>query len=229
VIGGDPAEGLDSGDDSVLQVLSLAHGEQVAELQGKVEPFAFAGLAYLLGTWFNDALVGIENNKDGGANRALFELRYPNIYLEQSDVRLSYDKPSAKLGWNTNVRSKHRLVAQGRKLMEDGSVIPHSDRLLSQFETFILQDAGYSAVKGGHDDLVMSWLIGIEMLMFATRLEKVRENPLMPLINGEPVEALSADDPASPLIPRSQRLADKVLKDHGLLEVGDVTLIDGAW
>ena len=39
VIGGDPAEGLEHGDDSVLEVLAGSTCEQVAELQGKVDPF----------------------------------------------------------------------------------------------------------------------------------------------------------------------------------------------
>lgn len=184
VIGGDPAEGLEHGDDSVLEVLSGSTGEQVAELQGKVDPFTFGELAAMLGTYYNNALIGIENNKDGGANRVLHEMGYTNIYFEQKDMGEPYDKHTIKLGINTNIRNRHRLISQARRWMEDRSAIPVSKHLVGQFETFVLRSTKFEAIPGGHDDLVMAWVIAIEMLRVHLVMDEAKHTELKPLWNG---------------------------------------------
>jgi len=184
VIGGDPAEGLEHGDDSVLEVLSGSTGEQVAELQGKVDPFTFGELAVMLGTYYNNALIGIENNKDGGANRVLHEMGYTNIYFEQKDMGEPYDKHTIKLGINTNIRNRHRLISQARRWMEDRSAIPVSKHLVGQFETFVLRSTKFEAIPGGHDDLVMAWVIAIEMLRVHLVMDEAKHTELKPLWNG---------------------------------------------
>ena len=72
VLGCDPAHGLERGDDSVIQVIRMETGVQVCEVQGKIDPIALGEKCYEIGTWYNNALVAIENNQDGGANRTLF-------------------------------------------------------------------------------------------------------------------------------------------------------------
>ena len=159
VIGGDPAEGLAHGDDSVLQVFCLDTGFQCAELQGKVDPFSFAELAYMLGRLYNNALIGIESNKDGGANRLLHELDYPYIYKEMLDKGKSYDQHTDKLGININIRNRHKLVAQARHYMSDNSVALRSRLLHAQMEIFVLRNTKFEAIPGGHDALVMAYVI----------------------------------------------------------------------
>ena len=194
VIGGDPAEGLDHGDDSVLEVLAGSTGEQVAELQGKVDPFTFGELASMLGTYYNDALIGIENNKDGGANSTLHELGYRKIYFEQKDLGEPYDKHTIKLGINTNIRNRHRLISQARRWMEDRSAIPVSKHLVAQFEIFVLRSTKFEAIPGGHDDLVMAWVIAIEMLRVHLMMSDAKNTELKPLWNGKEVSDNLGDE-----------------------------------
>jgi|TARA_R110002167_G_scaffold52840_13_gene152095 hypothetical protein len=186
-LGADPSEGLQHGDDSVAEVIRVSTGDQVAELQGKIEPFALAEHVFALGTYYNDALVGIENNRDGGANRALFEMGYKNIYFEMKEVGLPYQKPTAKLGYNMNARTRAMLVAQCRKFMIDDSVHVNSISLVSQFETFALESEKFQAIQNAHDDLVMAWMIACEMFRVQLMRTDVAQNHLMPLWNGEPV------------------------------------------
>jgi len=187
-IGGDPAEGLAHGDDSVIQVIDCENGWQVAELQGKIEPFAFAEHAFMLGTWYNNALVGIESNKDGGANRVLQELKYPNIYKDVKDVGETYDKYTEKLGININLHNRHKLVAQSRHMMEEDLAKPHSKELVSQFEIFVLRNLKYEAIPGGHDDLVMAWVIACEMMRIACERKASYESDLEPLWEGRSLD-----------------------------------------
>lgn len=205
VIGGDPAEGLEHGDDSVLEVFETTRGQQCAELQGKVEPFALAELAFMLGTYYGNAIVAIESNKDGGCNRHLFELGYRNLYFEMADTGQGWDKATPKLGINVNLRSRHRLIAQARRWLEDGSARVRSRSLLAQMETFVLRDAKYQAIPGGHDDLVMAYCFAVEML----RVSSLRDNPggLPPMLDGEVVTEPAFEDlDAAETLPRSERL-----------------------
>lgn len=209
VVGGDPAEGLAHGDDAVLEVICCETGEQVCELQGKVDPISFGELSYMLGTWYNHALVGLENNKDGGANQTLFNLGYRHIYFQQTQTGKPYRDATQKLGWNTNLRTRPILVAQARRYIEDESVKIRSRPLLSQFETFALEGTKFQAIRGGHDDLVMAYLIAIEMMRVQLMVYEMKSNSLNPIINGE--ELLDPDDLWGEEMPRSDRLISQIV------------------
>lgn len=184
-IGGDPAEGLQHGDDSVLECLNCTTGKQVAELAGKIEPFAFAELASLLGLYYNKARVGIENNRDGGANKQLFELGYPNIHFEMKDRGEASDQATPKLGVNMNIRTRHRYIMQAVRFAEDGSARVASQWLVRQMETFVLRDAKFQATPGGHDDYVMAYVIACEMMRYQWLFMDINDNPLLPTVEGE--------------------------------------------
>ena len=211
-IGGDPAEGLEHGDDSVLEVVRCTSGHQVAEVQGKIEPLAFAEMAFALGTYYNMALIGIENNKDGGANRHLFSLGYRNIFFEQADRGKPYDEATAKLGIFMSAPLKARLVAWMRRAMMEGDLVPHSDRLIAQFEIFVLDGVSFQAISGGHDDLVMAWLIAGEMMRMQIAYEEARQNKLVPLVNGRPIDEVPETTPIRRA--RSQAIIERVRKEQ---------------
>ena len=212
-IGGDPSEGLSHGDDSVAQCIRCSTGEQVAELQGKIEPFAFGEHLFTMGTYYNNALIGIENNRDGGANKILFELGYTNIYFEMKEVGLPYQKPTAKLGYNMNSRTRAMLVAQARKYQDEGTSHMNSLQLVSQFETFALESDKFQAIMNAHDDLVMAWLIANEMMRVQLLRVEVRGNKLNPLWNGEEITEPGTEDfDVLEHQSRSQRLVAKHTK-----------------
>lgn len=193
-LGADPSEGLQHGDDATGQVIRVSTGDQVAELQGKIEPFALAEHLFAIGTWYNEALIGIENNRDGGANRALFEMGYKNIYFEMKEIGLPYQKPTAKLGYNMNARTRAMLVAQARKFMMDASVNVRSLQLVSQFETFALESEKFQAITNAMDDLVMGWMIACEMFRLQLLRMEVSRNDLNPMWNGEEITEHGEED-----------------------------------
>jgi hypothetical protein len=209
---------LQHGDDSAAQILRCSTGEQVAELQGKIEPFAFAEECFGMGSYYNNALIGIENNRDGGANKVLFELGYKNIYFEMKEVGLPYQKPTAKLGYNMNARTRAMLVALARKYMEDGSLHIRSQWLLTQMETFALEGEKFQAIANAFDDLIMAMLIACEMMRVQLLRGAVSSNNLKPLWNGEEVEKGIEDlDEALSIDPnktRVQRLIDSKTKSN---------------
>ena len=220
VIGADPAEGLRHGDDSAACVLDCTSGEQVAELQGKIEPFSFAEQLYALGLFYDTALIAIESNRDGGANKVLFELEYKNIYYEMKETGLPYQKPTAKLGYNMNVRTRGILVPQARKYLEDESIVVRSDALLAQFETFILEDNKFQAIAQGFDDLVMAFCIACEMFRVQLLRGSVANNSLKPLWNGKEVggEGIEDIDEFWDKRTRSERLAAHALEKQTVVD-----------
>lgn len=228
-IGADPAEGLRHGDDSAACVLDCTSGEQVAELQGKIEPFAFAENLYALGLYYNSALLAIESNKDGGANKVLFELEYKNIYYEMKETGMPYQKPTAKLGYNMNVRTRGILVPQARKYLEDQSVVVRSDALLAQFETFILEDDKFQAIARGFDDLVIAFCIACEMLRVQLLRGDVANNTLNPIWKGKEVQEIGGEDIDAfwDDRPRSHRLAAKKLEEQDIVEASTMGNLAG--
>lgn len=183
--GGDPAQGLIHGDDSVWQFLKVSSGEQVGEIQGKIDPVAFAEIGASFGKWYGNALLGIENNQDGGANRKLFDLGYPHVYFEMRDRGRPYDEATPRLGLNMNARLRARLIAQSRRLLKDGSLSINSIRLVGQMEAFHLNGLKYEAIGGAHDDLVMAWLIASHLMWHQMEVEEMKATGLAPLVDGE--------------------------------------------
>ena len=192
-IGGDPAEGLERGDDSVLEVVNCKTGVQAAEVQGKIEPVMYGELAFMLGTYYNNALVGIESNKDLTPVKVLFGLKYPNTYMEMAEKGRAYRSATDRLGWQTNLRTRPQLIAQGRTFMADGSVTCKSRTLVSQFKSFALHMGKFQGLPGSHDDLVMAWLIAIEMMKLTLMREDMKTRTLYPLVDGNPVEVTMED------------------------------------
>ena len=222
-IGGDPAEGLAHGDDAVLEVLCCDTGEQVCEIQGKIDPISFGEMSFVLGTGYNNALVGLENNKDGGANQTLFNLGYRHIFFQQNQTGKPYRDATQKLGWNTNLRTRPMLVAQARRYIEDESVFIRSRALLAQFETFALEGTKFQAIAGGHDDLVMAYLIAIEMMRVQLLVKEMSYNGLRPMIDGnEIIDPDAMEDEEVP--PITERLIHKVLADKNGKSVDDSTM-----
>ena len=85
VMGVDTAEGLAHGDYSVIQVLDVNTGEQVAIWHGHIAPDLLAEEVYSVGLWFNSALCCVESNNHGLTTiTELRHLGYPRLYRRRS-------------------------------------------------------------------------------------------------------------------------------------------------
>jgi len=193
VWGGDVAEGLEHGDYSVIEILSLDHGDQVAEYQGKREGMELGELAYLMGQWYNWAYGAFENNADQTPNNKLLELKYPKLHFQQ-DHSKGYPVDTDKAGWNTNLHTRYRMVRQARSLLRDGSIVIRSQHLLDEMEIFARNSRGkYAALPGGHDDLVMAFLIATQMYYLVVQLEEYDSHGIAPMVKGQEVKPGQGD------------------------------------
>jgi hypothetical protein len=166
VVGADVAEGLDHGDYSTAHVIDARTGEVVAHWHGHIDPDLFGERElFMLGRWYNGALVGVESNNHGLTTlRALLRTKYRNIYRQR---RL--DKRNAKatesLGWRTTSASKPLAIDELGKTIREQSLGLLCARTIAELRTYVRE--GNGKMHGSpHDDRVMSLAIAVQMLKF---------------------------------------------------------------
>jgi hypothetical protein len=212
-IGIDPALGFADSDDSVIEVWNCTTGEQAAEVQGKLDGNVMAEEAWLLGLYYNEALIGCEVNKDLTCVNRLNTSGYPHIYFRREETGRAFRKQTDKLGWDTNLRTRPMLVTQGRNMIRDGSVIMLSQKLVNQWKHFVLENGKFQALAGAYDDLVMASLICWEMMKIQLSTADSRTKTVSPLVDGEPVY-IDEDEEDARNIPISKRLSQHVMKNR---------------
>lgn len=167
VIGGDTAEGLADGDNSVLIVLDNFSGKTVAKISVKISPDQLVPIAYALGTWYNNAYMGIESNMDGlWVNTELFKLGYPNLYFREAIDDIT-NRVSSKLGFKTTGNAggtRNYILAGLQKMLYTYTDIWTNKDFLEECLTFVRDERGIpSAMSSKHDDEIMATAIGYEI------------------------------------------------------------------
>ena len=116
VIGGDTAgEGVDN---FTAQVIDNSNGHQVARLKGKLDEDEYARQVYCLGMYFNEALVGIENNYSTYPTKKLKEYRYRKMFLREIEDNIA-DKFQEKYGFVTNKATRPIILGILKEVLRD--------------------------------------------------------------------------------------------------------------
>jgi hypothetical protein len=165
VIGADVAEGLEHGDYSCGQVLSISTGQQVAMWHGHIPPDEFADELSKLGRFYNQALVGVEANNHGLTTvTALRNLRYPAIYRERTLDKVT-NKATQRFGWFTSRTSKPMGVDELAMALKAGELCLYDKRTLAELRTYVRDEKGHTH-GSPHDDTVMALMIANQMRKF---------------------------------------------------------------
>jgi hypothetical protein len=194
--GGDVAEGMIHGDFSTIAVYCCETGQQVFEYQGKRPTPELGELAYIIGQYYNWAFGSFENNKDQTPNNKLMEveLSYPNLAFQQ-DWSKGDPRDTDKVGFNTNVTTRYRMIRQFNLWVRDGVLQPFSRALYDEMEIFSANAQGkYAAIPGGFDDLVMGHAIAAQHWHRACQLLTMDDETLRPLVNGREVQVVEGHD-----------------------------------
>lgn len=112
VIGGDVAEGKETSDDSASVVLD-EHGNQVAQLDGKIEPTVYAEYIIQLHRFYNDAYMMIERNNHGHA--VIARIRDD----ENARAKLLRSKRDKNYGYLSDSRGKAELYSTCAETFRD--------------------------------------------------------------------------------------------------------------
>ena len=156
VIGADVAEGLPSGDNSVLCVIDSSTGVQVAEYAQQVDSTTFTDQMAWLGRFYNTALLAPERNNNGHAvlQRLDRELMYPAVYKHKEDGRL---------GWPQTVKTRPVVIAYLQDFAREMPEAFNSIHLLNEGLTFVRnargrpEAAGKGRAGGNKDDRLFAF------------------------------------------------------------------------
>lgn len=156
VIGGDAASG--SGlDYAVLVVLDKASNDVVATYRAKADPDELAEQAMLIGSYYNNAKIAIENDKFGFAANAKLKTIYGNIYIQRTFNKVQ-NKMVEQFGWNTTAVTRPMMLAQMQEEIREGSARLTDPILIRECLTFIKnpETKKAEAQEGMNDDTVIA-------------------------------------------------------------------------
>lgn len=142
VIGGDPAEGNPTSDDSALTVQDRLTGEEVAALAGKYQPATFGFYLDQIGRYYNNAEILVERNNHGHA--VLLWLR------DNSKLNRLKDPRDGKDGWLSNSIGKALLYDTETDVFRTGDTILHSFETYTQLAS--IEGSTLLAPEGERDD-----------------------------------------------------------------------------
>lgn len=180
VIGGDPAEGNPSSDDSALTVLDWITGEECAVLAGKFEPSTLGSHIKEVSVYYNHAPAMIERNNHGHA-----VIQWVQEHAQRVGVLRGHDE---KPGWMSSKLGKALLYTECanhfRLNAQDETKILHSFTSYQQLAS--IEGATLLAPEGQHDDRADSYALaqaaraasasmGLQLLPKAAKLFGSRE------------------------------------------------------
>ncbi len=164
VIGGDTAEGLAHGDKQVLYILKHKTEKCVGIYRSNVPPDEFIDVAFVVGKYYNWAILAIESNKDGlWVNDGLDKKGYVNLYYRKvfDDITKQVTK---FFGWKTTSATRPFALAALKAVflrLPDGFPMT----ILAEMVTFLRNAKGRpEALAGKHDDVVMAASIAYAVL-----------------------------------------------------------------
>ena len=166
IVGADVAEGLEHGDYSSAHVIDANTHEVVAHFHGHVDPDLFgADTLNLLGRFYNNALMMVENNNHGLTTlTALKRVNYSPLYRQR---RLGNRTTSITeiMGWRTTAASKPLAIDELGKELREGGITLWDAETIAELRTFVREGDG--KMHGSpHDDRVMSLAIANQGLKF---------------------------------------------------------------
>lgn len=179
-IGGDVAKGLITGDYSAGPVYN-ENENMVALWHGHIDPDLFGGQLELLGLYYNEAVVAIEENNHGLSTINSIKETYNNLYKRTTHDKAT-DTERQQLGWWTDPKTKPLAIDNLARLIRTRQLGIKSKRFIQECLTYVKDDQGYTnAQPGSHDDIVMaSAIILYVMPNYVTPVHGIVE-PVTPL------------------------------------------------
>tara|TARA_B100000586_G_scaffold161870_1_gene117959 strand:+ start:955 stop:1626 length:672 start_codon:yes stop_codon:yes gene_type:complete len=166
VMGVDTAEGLGHGDYSVIQVLSVASGDQVGIWHGHIAPDLLAEEVDNLGRWYNNALCCVESNNHGLTTiTELRHLGYPNLFRKRQ-LNSVNNRIGQEYGWKTTRTSKPLMIDDLSSALRNNELRIKDRHTIAELRTFVRNDKG-SMGGSPYDDRVMALALANQMRKYA--------------------------------------------------------------
>ncbi len=158
VLGGDTAG--DGSDYFTGLAIDNSNGKQIAKLRhNKIDEDEYSRQIYCLGTYYNNALVGLENNYSTYPTKKLKEYDYPKMYIREVEDNIS-EVIQDKYGFLTTKATRPIILAMLKEIFRDNISYINDLDVLYEGLVFIKNEKGRAeAEQGKHDDLIMGLAI----------------------------------------------------------------------
>lgn len=185
VLAADPSIGRER-DFSAFHIIDVYNGEQVAEFYSNRTPLnEFADIIAREGRLYNNAYVLSERN--GIGNNLIYflqqTLEYENLVMDEN----------RDIGIQVTQKNREQLLANMEDAIRSLKVRINSERLVNELLTFIIDpDTGkIEADSNCHDDLILSFAIGISVFNDLRSSSFVERDSLGDLLPNNPSLVLS--------------------------------------
>ena len=175
---------------TVFDRLFMAEGGKpvvVAQWYGHIDIDLLAWKAGQIAAFYDDALLVIESNtlethdkeRQVDGDQSQFVLNqlggvYPNLYARSSPEDSIIEGKPVKYGFHTNINTKPMIVSTLVKVVRESSYIERDSRCLDEYITYEKkQNGSFGAIKGKHDDLLMTRAIGLHICFFEMPLPRI--------------------------------------------------------
>ena len=152
VIGIDPAEGNPTSDASVAQVVCAQTLEQVAVLEGTIEPDVLAEYCIKLSLWYNHAKFLTERNNHG---HVVLKVLNDNEKVRDG-VMVGLD---GKAGWMSSTRGKSIMYDTFVEQVNSHTVLLHDEK--TKDEVLSIEGSTLRAPDKDHDDHSVAFALAI--------------------------------------------------------------------
>lgn len=162
----------DSSDYSVISVLDTQSAEGlpeiVAQWRGHTYHDLLAWKAAQIAQWYGRGLLVVESNTleteytEGDGSAYILDIVsaiYGNVYVRAPSP--SDPAGSGRVGFHTNVSTKEKVVYSQMRVLRDGMYIEHDSDALDEYCFYEKKSRGYGAIRGRHDDILMTRCIGM--------------------------------------------------------------------
>lgn len=164
-IGADTAEGLATGDYSVMVVLDKELNV-CAKWRGHIDPDLFGEEIVRCATMYNDAYVAVENNNHGLTTlKSILNKDYYNIFYTKQYDRVT-NELTKKIGWSTNSKTKPPLIDKLAEFIRERYLGLWDMEIVMELYSYVIDDKGKTnAQEGKHDDCVMALAISLQAFL----------------------------------------------------------------
>lgn len=175
---------------TVFDRLFMADGGKpvvVAQWYGHIDIDLLAWKAGQIAAFYDNSLLVIESNtlethdkeRQVDGDQSQFVLNqlggiYPNLYARSSPEDSIIEGKPVKYGFHTNINTKPMIISTLIKVVRETSYIERDKRCLDEYITYEKkQNGSFGAIKGKHDDLLMTRAIGLHICYFEMPLPKI--------------------------------------------------------
>ena len=173
----DPSSGT-GGDPAAIQVIEMPSFEQAAEWQHNKTPVEgqirtmMDIMQYLREMGVKQTYWTVENNTIGEAALVVIrdtgEEHFPGDMLSEPK---KINGTRARKGFYTGQKTKLEACLRLKRFVESEKIKIRSKPLIKELKNFVARGNSFSAKPGEHDDLVMSLILSIRMIDYASTFE----------------------------------------------------------